>query len=793
MATTFSNAAAGATDTLPAPAAITAADFFMTTVNGPTISRAVNAPGTKSIPASSPAVPALAPLFDWDATLGGDQALTGAQWGQILLAAASYDPAAAVPMRGFNLAEHDLDDPTSSGLLAALARGHLFSEPIVDFEMLDEKLRLARAILAKADELDTMLFTPTGVIRVSFFSQPGQPYVPAIPAVYARGARGGSRGRLITPHQPAVPAVPDQPGPEDLAFIQLCSWASLFSLEDELPGKRLAILRRYLDGIFDDAERRNDGSDVRLAAADLLAGTQALQPSGSTTLSPARAAKMLPQLLDQMLLFPPEFVATGVDKATIAQDLSDRAAYCVGRPEVKSRIERSRIGYATARLYDATDELLALAPNPAGRLRIYDSACATLLSSADASRLPSVALPLLEAKLGTAGGLRDVTRSAVEAGKSVPQILDMFRVEKERSDKSEAVGGTGDKDSDSGYLGNIGSFEKGALNRAFRDPVFVDLCNRESEFDFSTSAGQREVLAEGFQSAMVVVRLFVTRSTKLRAEHPFLGQLWRALVEMLPYFSDAQAYDKSTGGRKVGAEEYRWLEAAMKAVCAGKFNRDWVNAISGGALALANSISAVPFAPVIDSEIYTVDASLELAQSFVHNTMVALSYPRESCDAGACWWDVFQFQRDFIKYSHTVGGNTGSELRTFGDEQFREMLDYAGTLYLNEITAVEVKDAALLYALPYGAPYFTNLRKRMDVAEPLRQIQKAFPKSFGSSSTPTLPGTTAPSVKPAGTPNAGGSGGDGGSGKGGGSDAAGKGGGQGPTRRPVAPSAAFQP
>ena len=170
---------------------------------------------------------------------------------------------------------------------------------------------------------------------------------------------------------------------------------------------------------------------------------------------------------------------------------------------------------------------------------------------------------------------------------------------------------------------------------------------------------------------------------------------------------------RSTGGRKVGAEEYRWLEAAMEAVCAGKFNRDWVNAISGGALALANSISAVPFAPVIDSEIYTVDSSLELAQSFVHNTMVALSYPRESCDAGACWWDVFQFQRDFVKYSHTVGGNTGAELRTFADEQFREMLDYAGTLYLNEITAVEVKDAALLYALPHGAPYFTNLRKRM--------------------------------------------------------------------------------
>ena len=109
MATTFPNAAAGATDTLPAPAAITAADFFMTTVNGPTTSRAVNAPGTKSIPASSPAVPALAPLFDWDATLGGDQALTGAQWGQILLAAASYDPAG----RGGPHCELDLDDTTS--------------------------------------------------------------------------------------------------------------------------------------------------------------------------------------------------------------------------------------------------------------------------------------------------------------------------------------------------------------------------------------------------------------------------------------------------------------------------------------------------------------------------------------------------------------------------------------------------------------------------------------------------------------------------------------------------------
>ena len=84
MATTCTDphATANATNTLPAPVAITAADFIMTTVNEPTVDLAVALPGTKRIPASSPVVRALAPLFDWDATQGGDQSLTGAQWGQ---------------------------------------------------------------------------------------------------------------------------------------------------------------------------------------------------------------------------------------------------------------------------------------------------------------------------------------------------------------------------------------------------------------------------------------------------------------------------------------------------------------------------------------------------------------------------------------------------------------------------------------------------------------------------------------------------------------------------------------
>ena len=49
-------------DPLPAPAAITAADYYVSTVVG------ANVPiGTKSIPAGSPAVAALGTLFKWEA------------------------------------------------------------------------------------------------------------------------------------------------------------------------------------------------------------------------------------------------------------------------------------------------------------------------------------------------------------------------------------------------------------------------------------------------------------------------------------------------------------------------------------------------------------------------------------------------------------------------------------------------------------------------------------------------------------------------------------------------------
>ena len=75
--------------------------------------------------------------------------------------------------------------------------------------------------------------------------------------------------------------------------------------------------------------------------------------------------------------------------------------------------------------------------------------------------------------------------------------------------------------------------------------------------------------------------------------------------------------------------------------------------------------------------------------------MVALSYPRESCESGACWFEVFQYQRDFIKYTHSVGGDAGAELRMYADVQFREMLDCVeaeGTGPVSVVACVTLED-----------------------------------------------------------------------------------------------------
>ena len=72
-----------------APAAISAADFTITT----------EANGLQGIPSSSPAIAALASLFNWAAAPSGNQCLEPWQWNQILYPASSYDPAVAAQLR----------------------------------------------------------------------------------------------------------------------------------------------------------------------------------------------------------------------------------------------------------------------------------------------------------------------------------------------------------------------------------------------------------------------------------------------------------------------------------------------------------------------------------------------------------------------------------------------------------------------------------------------------------------------------------------------------------------------
>lgn len=730
---------AGAANEPPSPAALPAADYVITTVNGPIpAAQLLQAPaGMKSVPSTSPVVIALAPLFNWKITPSGEQALLNWEWNQVLMPASNLEACNLGHARASNSIEHDLDDATATTILTALATGRAFENPINDFDALDEALIAARKVLDAAGKVDELTPPPSGIIKLAQFDTPGQPPIAAQAARYQGSGRGR---RLVQAAVNAVNAVPPNPGPVELRFLKLCTWASLYILDADLPGKRLALIRRYLGDVLSDAERRDESSACRLAAADLYSGIQALQPRGTSSVSAPKAAKELPNLMDQLMLFPPEFVSLAVDDTSIAQDLSDRVAYCTGRTETKDRIERNRIGNATEREYPCAGEVMMLVSGGAARLRLYDSARSALLSSADASGLPSEVLPLLEPKLAD---LADVTRGAIAAGKTPAQLITLFRAEAEREHvegKQPAIAADAD-----GYLGDVGSFERGALGRAFRSETYRALVDREAEFEFYSASGQKEALAEAFLSnSMVVIRFLCTRSKRLRGEHDFLGKLWSTLVEMRNYFSDAQSYDESKGDRRTGTEEYEWTDAALKALCSGAFDRDWVNAESGGALLLEDSISVRPHIPVPASEIYTVDAPLKLAQSFVHSTMVALSYPRESNEHGKCWWDVFQFQRDFITYTHSVGGSPGADLRTYANQQFHTALTYAGTLFINQLTAVEVRDAALLFALPTDAPYFTNLQKRMGVAEPLRVLQKAFPGLVSSTAAPSLPGTSAP-------------------------------------------------
>ena len=736
----------GGANQLPGPLQYTLSDFSLSIVDATLANGNEPSPGTKAVPAHSPAFDALSSLFLFDDTSVGEKALPASTWLQLLLAPADRDASDAHVYRAANPLEYDLSLDAANGLLLALARGRLFEDgPIDGFVELERRLVRARAILDAAGELESLLLPSDALAKITEFDVPaiaGRGAQAAHNAPRTRGGDGARAQRAQVAPLPAVQGQPAQPGPDELKFLQTCSYESFYDSDATLPFGTMSLLYRYLPNIHSRAARDDLNGDVRVAAADLADGVRLLLQA-SAELTASRTARGLPALLRLLAAFPPEFVSPNTSRTTLLADLVDRITYATGKPEMMMRVERQRIYLAAEAAYPSVAELLRRCRSTADRLRAYDGAVRALLSSSQATGLPSVVLIDLEARMAE---VADITRSAT-AEASWNELVELYRADAERASSagSAATGTLGDSTATSGaLLGDQGDFGKVALGRAFRSEAYLSFEKEVASLDLLTMQGRLDALGEGFQSgSMIVIRYLATQSSKLRTQTDLFGSLFVCFPELPRYFSDAQTLDTSTGKRRVGTELYTWCTTSMNSVLSGQFNRDWVNASSGGALLVEDAISPTPHRVVLAKEIYTVDAPLQFAQRFVQATMVALGYDAEPA-VGVSWHGLFAHQRAFVEYAHTIGGSAGQELLKFAEQEFRAALKLAGELYLNRLLSPQPATVALTYALPADAPYFRNTDQKRTIAEPLRLVQKAFPHLLSAStSAPSLPGTSA--------------------------------------------------
>mmetsp|Transcript_49458 Transcript_49458/g.122945 ORF Transcript_49458/g.122945 Transcript_49458/m.122945 type:complete len:285 (+) Transcript_49458:107-961(+) len=179
-------------------------------------------------------------------------------------------------LRGTNLVEHLLSLASCSSVLHELHDARIFNTTY------ESEAEFVTAVQGSSLVNKTaLLFSPTWVELSDPFDSP------AVAGIAAAAARRGA------PAARGVPAVPAMPGPTELKFLQLTTWASVLSEANRLlrsqESRALARTVALLSHRMRDATRRDDTSELRSVSSTLATYVSAWAGLGKDATPPQLA------------------------------------------------------------------------------------------------------------------------------------------------------------------------------------------------------------------------------------------------------------------------------------------------------------------------------------------------------------------------------------------------------------------------------------------------------------------------------------------------------------------------
>ena len=675
--------------------------------------------------------------------------------GSILLAALKYDslPAAvAASLATANLMEWHVARAEASRLLSELQQARIFTkrydnltaflDAIAGSTLVDRNvLSFRAATLHLCDPFDT----------------------PALGGG-AHGLRRGGGGGA---------AAPARPGPVELGFLRKCTFATLIregrNVAPDFPGLLLSMVVGLLGPCDRDDTRREEGSQVRLAAATLkayIAEAERIPTAAGDALFASNLARYLSRLHDSL----PTTLSSGTRASgDMDHDLRDAHVLLVGRGAEVESVYYSRIH----RHLDAFEVLCHFAGNTAGvgdtrmcleRLTSkYETVAAGLTPLARVSELDRL---LANAEKG------ETVADLFGAGSTAKEVVDELLGVKEAVSAALPAGGAAAASAPeggstaaaiSGTALSAAALERG-MNKAFKETV-----------EQAAGLEGTELLDVCVAStAVLILRFFYMASSFLVTRHDIFGRMAKAMPERRLHLSRSVVTSADGGGVPDHRATYLITVKQESQFCGLQWdvmdmvNHDAVSPETGGFLAVRYLDTACRFSDISAEQHYVTESTLLGIREWFDQLLLGGGYVADP-DTGFTWFQVVDKQISLIRY---IDGLPEAERPSWLNWARHNFITYALQRACTHAAGIlrshEPGSEDFGAFLPTNVAFFSNIDRRLEDARPVATVRRAF-ESF----MPTAP------VQLAGTVAAASSSGGGGGGSGGGSGGGGGGGGGG--------------
>ena len=550
------------------------------------------------------------------------------------------------------------------------------------------------------------------------------------------------------------------PCPDELQYLKRTSFYALLQrgaeLDEDCPGALLSLALHVLGSRNRRATRDDDGSAF-WAAAEMLRQQVIGWAHLSSDASPGAVAGQLPDFLATLSQsIPTELVVSTCTQRQHLADLRDGLVLTLGREAEVAAVQWRRLHTSMGNHFatlSALGPVLTSVANTRGQMELLIQGFIP-----EARGQPLTLVKDLERVL-SASEKRGHIAQMVNDGMGLLDIVEALRNERDVMARSSSAGGGPVAAAEAGDTAGEpvagGPLSNDNVARAISSATFRNTVATCTDGTADPDGGEAtpltgiELLDEVAHSGnMLLLRYMLYQEKWLKPKHPFFDMLHSKLVDRLAYFSRALVLSEDDTVQ-LSLADYTWVETQLQLFIKGMFHQmDRVNAKDGNGLHLGGyyAIQAMEngaqYRPVDPAEIYLVEATLSADKYMLERLTLAIGYPSEPT-SGYSIDECYNAQIAVVRNAMAQPPQERIEWLKWADGLFRtHILQRAGALMVSTLTASNVAEQAFDGFVDADTPYFTRIKERKQVTEPIVLLRKAFPHIMPSEPV-AVPGTSA--------------------------------------------------